>query len=118
MNHNKLICYQKALGLTKTVPALIAKWPLGHAYLIDQLKRAASSIVLNIAEGNSRCFPKERARFFNIARASASEVSSIIDVAFALDLIDKACHEHYQSELVQISKILFRLCQIAFNESQ
>ncbi|MBI2091385.1 MAG: four helix bundle protein [Deltaproteobacteria bacterium] len=38
------------------------RWPY---YLSDQFKRATSSVVLNIAEGNGRLSPKERRRFFN-----------------------------------------------------
>jgi four helix bundle protein len=49
-------------------------------YLKDQLVRAASSVVLNIAEGAGRTTSKEQARFFDIAYASAREVQAVLDL--------------------------------------
>ena len=51
------------------------------AFLKDQLQRAASSTVLNLAEGSARCSNKDKARFYNIAFASNREVQSILDIA-------------------------------------
>ena len=87
MNHQRLICYQVAMSMAKDMPSLIARWPRGYYYLSDQLKRAMASIILNIAEGNGRMSQNERKRFFTISMASSSEVSSIIEVAFAYRLM-------------------------------
>ena len=84
-NHQKLKCYNFSLDVAKSIPTLISTWPKGHAYLVDQLKRAVSSISLNICEGNAKFSPRERRRFFVIARASAAEVSAIMDVSYALN---------------------------------
>lgn len=46
--------------------------------LVDQLKRAAFSIILNIAEGFERSSNKEFANFLNIAKGSAGEVRAIL----------------------------------------
>lgn len=108
-NHQKLKCYEFALDAARKVPALIKRWPSGYGYLEDQLKRAASSVVLNIAEGNYRYSIKERARFFVIARASAGEVSSILDIAHAYRLIGDEDYRTLQNTLLQIVKILYRL---------
>ena len=54
---------------------------------MDQLERALSSAILNLAEGNGRTGPKERARFFDISLASIAETSSAIDVMQAFRLI-------------------------------
>ncbi len=108
-NHQKLKCYEYALDAARKVPTLINKWPAGYAYLEDQLKRAASSVVLNISEGNYRYSVKERARFFIIARASAGEVSAILDIAHAYRLISDEDYSSLQSTLLSIVKMLYRL---------
>jgi len=108
-NHRKLRCYQMSLETAQRVPRLIARWPRGMYYLVDQLRRAVASITLNIAEGNGRTSPKDRARFFGFARASAAEASSIIDIASALNLADKVDVEFFEDRFLQIVKILYKL---------
>jgi four helix bundle protein len=51
-----------------------------HRHARDQWLRAAQSIPLNIAEGNGKRSPKDRARFLDVARGSALEVDAIQDV--------------------------------------
>ena len=109
LNHKKLKCYELSLTVARSVPSITKTWPRGTSYLIDQLRRAVSSIALNIAEGNGRRLPKERQRFFSIARASATETSSIMDIAEALGYIDYPTYEHIQDQLLQIVKILYKL---------
>jgi len=109
MLNQRLICYQLAMSMAKAMPSLISFWPRGYYYLSDQIKRAISSVVLNIAEGNSRTSLLERKRFFTIARASSSEVSSILDIALAYNLVDQSKFSYYQDILLQIYKILYKL---------
>lgn len=52
MNHQKLKCYCELIDVAKKVPSLINTLPRGESYIIDQLKRALSSAILNLAEGN------------------------------------------------------------------
>ncbi len=108
-NHQRLKCYNYSLDVAKSIPTLTRTWPKGHAYLIDQLKRAASSICLNICEGNAKFSQKDRSRFFVIARASAAEVSAIMDVSYSLNLTSEEIYVTTQDKLVQISKMLYRL---------
>ena len=49
-------------------------------YLKDQLLRAASSVVLNLAEGSCRSTRKDRVRFYSIAFGSLRETQSILDM--------------------------------------
>ncbi len=54
-------------------------------HLKDQLDRAASSIVLNIAEGDGRGSKADRKRFFTIAFGSLRESQAILDLNNAKD---------------------------------
>ncbi|MFT4058906.1 MAG: four helix bundle protein [Legionella sp.] len=50
-DHEKLDVYQKAIEFVVLIESIVKQFPKGRAYLIDQLQRAGSSGVLNIAEG-------------------------------------------------------------------
>jgi four helix bundle protein len=51
----------------------------GH--LKDQLERAASSVVLNLAEGSERPTRPDKRKFYNIALGSLRECQAILDLA-------------------------------------
>lgn len=62
-------------------------------FLKDQLLRAASSVVLNLSEGNARSTKKDRKRLYNYAYSSAKEVQSILKLAKITDPeLIKLCH--------------------------
>jgi len=58
--------------------------PEGRTYIRDQLRRAANSIPLNIAEGAGEFSPAEKARFYRMARRSATECAGQILVCVKL----------------------------------
>ncbi len=78
-SHEKLDVYQVALQF--------AVWrrrrlviPRGNADLADQLTRAASSVVLNVAEGAGEFSLREKRRFYRLARRSATECAAALDL--------------------------------------
>ena len=74
----RLDVYRVAVQFLGTVPRLVPA--RGAADLRDQIERAFSSIVLNLGEGAGRISKPDRARFFAIARGSATECAAILDV--------------------------------------
>ena len=81
--NQRLHCYQLLVHVAKDMPGFFSRMPKGEGYLIDQLKRAMISSILNLAEGNGRHSQRERNRFFDISLASISEVMGGIDTALA-----------------------------------
>jgi len=53
--------------------------------MVQQIRRAALSLYLNIAEGCSRKSETERKRFFEISRGSVIEIDAAIDVTHELN---------------------------------
>lgn len=74
----KLDVYQCATRLLALSAPLAERAPRGYGSLADQLRRAALSIPLNIAEGSGK-FDKDARRFYAIARGSALECAAILD---------------------------------------
>ena len=73
--------------------------------LRDQIRRAAVSVMSNIAEGFDCDSKKELARFLGIARRSAVEVQSLLNAALDIGYItDAQFSEHYNQ--IQMAKAL------------
>ena len=72
-----LDCYQLALQVFREAYAVAKKLPAIEKYnLADQLRRAATSVTLNIAEGYARYHYLDKTRFYYIARGSLTEVQA------------------------------------------
>ena len=92
MNHHRLKAYCVLLEVAKRVPSLTRTLPRGEGYLVDQFKRALSSAILNLSEGNGRIYAKERCRFFNISTASIAECMSCLDILLSFGYISEVLH--------------------------
>ncbi|PSQ92571.1 MAG: four helix bundle protein, partial [Bacteroidetes bacterium SW_4_67_19] len=69
--------WQKARRLARRIYELTGNGDFARDFgLRDQIRRAAVSIMSNIAEGFERGSRREFARFLDIAKASAGEVRS------------------------------------------
>ena len=88
--HEGLDVYKTAIQFLSIADQIIDALPRGRSHLADQLARAATSIVLNIAEGAREFAAAEKARFYRIARRSATECAAILDVCAALRIADHA----------------------------
>jgi four helix bundle protein len=77
--HERLEAYKVAREFLALAHAITSRFPRGAAPLGDQLARAATSALLNTAEGAGRREGREKARFFDIARGSAAECAAIVD---------------------------------------
>jgi len=81
LNHYKLDVYKSARELRLECYKILPKLPDSERFnLTDQIRRAATSVVLNITEGCSRKSDQERKRYFEIARGSVIELDSCFDL--------------------------------------
>ena len=77
-----LVAYDVALDLVRALRPVVVQLRRHSADVADQVERAASSIVLNIAEGY-RWHGRDPRRFFRMAYGSAGELRGALDLAEA-----------------------------------
>jgi four helix bundle protein len=82
----RLDVYRCAISFLALSGPLAARSPRGQGELADQLRRAALSVPLNIAEGSGKP-ERDARRFYAIARGSALECAAIIDAFEALGIV-------------------------------
>jgi four helix bundle protein len=80
LDHHNLDVYRRALELLEACDEIARQLPRKRAHLRDQIDRAACSIVANIAEGAGEFSRKEKARFYRMARRSATEIGAWLDI--------------------------------------
>src|SRR5213594_2285646 len=102
----QLKVWEKAHLLALAVYPITARFPRDETYgLTAQLRRSASSIPSNIAEGCGRDGDAELARFCLIARGSASELQYQILLAHDLKLIPSGRYEELSQEITEIKRM-------------
>ena len=87
LSFQRLDVYQSAIQFLALSARLLATIPRGHSAMADQLRRAALSVPLNIAEAAGRTSEADAARHYAIARGSAMECAAIIDAMRILGLV-------------------------------
>ena len=89
-NFEKLQVWQKAIELTVLIDRLAKTFPKDELYILtSQIKRAADSIALNLAEGSTGQSTAEFIRFINYAIRSAIEVVSCLYIGKSRNLINE-----------------------------
>ena len=91
---------------------MVDKLPKGYSYLCNQIQRASLSISLNIAEGAGEFSSADKARFYKIARRSATECASIVDICRCLQLVEKDLLANGRELLLRVVVMLTRLIKV------
>ena len=99
--------YGVAIEMLKTLRPLIERVGTKDPNLGDQLRRAATSVALNLGEGAYSQGRNVRARW-HTAMGSASEVRACLEVAAALGYVEKV-DENLLDTLDRIIATLHRL---------
>ena len=82
LNHQKLDIYSVSRQFVLECYRLTMKLPVEEKFgMITQIRRAALSVHLNIAEGASRKSDTERKRFYEVSRGSVIEIDAALDLA-------------------------------------
>jgi len=106
-DHEKLNVYQASLKFVTWATELISNVQV-KAAVKDQLDRA-SSVPLNIAEGNGKFAIRDRCRYLDFARGSALECAACLDVLVAKQLTDTGAIAEGKQQLFEIVSMLMGL---------
>ena len=116
-DHEKLTVYQRSIEFVVWTEKLLGEISRSVA-VYRQLDRAATSIPLNIAEGNGKYQAADRCRFFDIARGSAFESAACLDVLLAKGIVvNERAHEGKEI-LIEIVSMMVGLIRANSNERQ
>src|SRR5687768_11823081 len=103
----KLQIWEKALDLTIEISNLVKYFPAEEVYCLSkQMKRAADSVVLNIAEGSTGQTDNEQRQFLKYALRSAIEVVSCLFIARKKSYIENTTFIHFYSAYESLSKMI------------
>lgn len=110
-DHERLDVYTAAVDMVALTQSIVAAFPQGYGDLADQLKRASTSIVLNIAEGAGEFSRADKARFYRIAKRSATECAAILDVSRKLDIISSPRFDAGRDILFRVVSMLIKMAK-------
>jgi four helix bundle protein len=106
----ELKVWQMALDLSNEIDVLTKKFPVEERFsLSSQIKRAADSVVLNIAEGSTGQTKPEFKRFLDIALRSAVEVVACLFIAIKRNYISKEEFDKNYTAYEVICKMITKL---------
>ena len=99
--------WQKALDLTLVVHQVTKQFPREELYILtSQIKRAADSISLNIAEGSTGQTDPEYNRFLGMAMRSNIEVVGCIFIAIKREIISNESFEDIYQRCEEIHRMI------------
>ena len=106
--------YRDLQVYTRSYKAAVEMYRIARAFpkdelfgLISQIKRASTSIPLNIAEGFAkRESASEFKRFLLMAMGSCDEMRVLLELSKDLEFIDKTTQEKFDKEYDEIGKML------------
>jgi four helix bundle protein len=112
LDHEKLDVYQCSIDFLAFAFSAAGCLPRGYAGLGDQLRRAAMSVPLNIAEGAGKMTTADKANFYSIARGSAMECGAILDVIRILSKKSDSEFLKAKELLERVVAMLSKMCGV------
>jgi len=105
--HRSLEVWQLSRVLVKDVYVLSKTFPASEQFaLTSHIRRTSVSVLSNISEGAARKTIKDRKRFYNIARASLSELDAQLQIAEDLEYFTRADSVEIENKMRSIFKLL------------
>ena len=107
-NLSKFEVYRVAVEMVAALRPVVEKVEGRDRSMGDQMRRAANSVVLNLAEGNHKV-GKGKRKFFCDAAASAAEVEATLDLTKVWDYAKPQDLEQPLELLDRVQAMVYRL---------
>ena len=109
--YKDLRIYQQSYKLSIEIHKLTQNYPRYERYeLGSQLRSAATSIPLNIAEGYGKKESEaDFKRYLKIALGSSNEIEVLLDLSYDLGYIDKTLHNELIEEYTALRKQIYTM---------
>ncbi len=108
----RLKAWQLATRLVVDLYRITGRFPRHETFgLTAQCRRAAVSVVSNIAEGSGRGTPADFRRFILVARGSLHELRAQMHIARELDFLSQSDHEILEQRIDEVSRMLYALAR-------
>jgi four helix bundle protein len=108
--HKDMDVWSKAIDFAEYIYIITRQYPREELYgLVSQMRRAVVSISANISEGAARRSTKEFIQFLYIARASASELDTLLEISKRTNMIKIEEIENAREQNVVLTKMLTAL---------
>jgi len=105
--YKDLVVWKKAYQFTLDVYNATRGFPKEELFgITSQIRRAASSIPVNIAEGSMRQSGKEFKQFIRIARGSMAEMEVWLKLSHDLHYFDSAAFKNLAGQCDEVGKLL------------
>lgn len=115
--HKKLNAWKMSFDIVKELYSLTSKYPDVEKFgLISQIRRAAVSVPVNIAEGAARKSKKEFIYFLHISLGSLTELDTLVLLSADLEFISKSESELIISKFDIIGKLIYGLIKSLDNK--
>src|SRR5437867_12405560 len=103
-----LMVWQMGIELVKRIYVMTSAGAFNKDFALrGQIRRAGISIPTNIAEGFERASRKEYLLFLNIAKASAGEARSLLQIALELGYWEEPSYLETKNSLTDLSSYQF-----------
>ncbi|MCD7913880.1 MAG: four helix bundle protein [Tannerellaceae bacterium] len=115
----QLVVWQKAHPYVLSIYRITRSYPKDEIFfLVNQMRRAAISVTVNIAEGYIRIGIKEKLRFYNILQGLLEETRNFIILSKDLGYISMEDKEDLYEQASEVSRMLNAYCKGLINNHE
>ncbi|MCI1592649.1 four helix bundle protein [Heyndrickxia oleronia] len=109
-NFRDLEVYKKSLHFSKKIYKVVERFPsFERNNLVDQLRRASSSVYSNIAEGNANYYYRKEYDRLNTSIGSIAECQAFLDMAIMQKYVSREVYVSLDNEAEEIFKMLIAM---------